>query len=66
MASHGAALQAVDSQPDMQALQANGESAVMLLYLNKATWVEQGDVLERDVRAARAAGVMPGQTCSPG
>ena len=25
----------------------------MLLYLNKDTWVEQGEVLERDVRAAR-------------
>ena len=39
--------------PDVQALRENGESAVMLLYLNKDTWVEQGEVLERDVRAAR-------------
>ena len=39
--------------PDVQALKENGESAVMLLYLNKDTWVEQGEVLERDVRAAR-------------
>jgi hypothetical protein len=26
----------------------------MLLYLNQKTWVEEGEVLERDVRAARA------------
>ena len=29
----------------------------MLLYLNKGTWVEHGDALEKDVRAARAAGL---------
>merc|ERR1719469_1691127 len=39
--------------PDVQALKDNGESAVMLLYLNKDTWVEHGEALERDVRAAR-------------
>ena len=49
MASGGAALRVVDSQP----VQASGVSAFMLLYLNDKTWVEQGDVLERDVRAAR-------------
>ena len=57
MARGGAALQVVDSQPDMQALQADGVSACMLLYLNKGTWVEHGDALEKDVRAARAAGL---------
>ena len=49
MASGGAALRVVDSQP----VQASGGSAFMLLYLNEKTWIEQGDVLERDVRAAR-------------
>ena len=53
MASNGAAIRVVDTMPDVQALRENGESAVMLLYLNKDTWVEQGEVLERDVRAAR-------------
>ena len=50
MASGGAALRVVESQPDVQA---SGETAFMLLYLNEKTWVEQGDVLERDVRTAR-------------
>ena len=50
MASGGAALRVVESQPDVQA---SGETAFMLLYLNEKTWIEQGDVLERDVRAAR-------------
>ena len=53
MAGNGAAIRVVDTIPDVQALKENGESAVMLLYLNKDTWVEQGEVLERDVRAAR-------------
>ena len=53
MASNGAAIRVVDTMPDVQVLRENGESAVMLLYLNKDTWVEQGEVLERDVRAAR-------------
>eukprot|EP00964_Phaeocystis_antarctica_P005331 scaffold2916_cov70-Phaeocystis_antarctica.AAC.2 len=53
MASNGAAIRVVDAMPDVQALKENGELAVMLLYLNKDTWVEQGEVLERDVRAAR-------------
>ena len=53
MASNGAAIRVVDAMPDVQALKENAESAVMLLYLNKDTWVEQGEVLERDVRAAR-------------
>jgi len=47
------AIRVVDSMPDVQALRDNGESAAMLLYLNKDTWVDQGEVLERDVRAAR-------------
>ena len=53
MANNGAAMRVVDTMPDVQALKENEESAVMLLYLNKDTWVEQGEVLERDVRAAR-------------
>ena len=53
MASNGAEIRVVDTVPDVQALKENGEWAVMLLYLNKDTWVEQGEVLERDVRAAR-------------
>ena len=53
MASSGAAIRVVDAMPDVQALKEHGESAAMLLYLNKDTWVEQGEVLERDVRAAR-------------
>ena len=53
MPSNCAAIRIVDSMPDVQVLKGNGESAVMLLYLNKDTWVEQGEVLERDVRAAR-------------
>lgn len=49
------AIRVVESVPtDVQALTHNGGSAFyMLLYLNKDTWVEQGEVLERDVRAAR-------------
>ena len=54
MAMGGAEIQVVDSQPDMQAVRSTGGSAFMLLYLNEKTWVEQGEVLERDVRAARA------------
>ena len=53
MASNGAAIRVVDTMPDVQALKDDGESAIMLLYLNKDTWVKQGEVLERDVRAAR-------------
>ena len=37
MASSGAAIRVVDTIPDVQALKENGESAVMLLYLNKDT-----------------------------
>ena len=49
------AIRVVESVPaDVQVLTHNGGSAFyMLLYLNKDTWVEQGEVLERDVRAAR-------------
>ena len=57
MASDGAALQVVHSQPDMRELQADGASAFLLLYLNKETWVEHGNALENDVRASRAAGL---------
>ena len=53
IASNGAAIRVVNLVPDVQALKDSGESVVMLLYLNKDTWVEQGEVLERDVRAAR-------------
>ena len=53
MASNGAAIRVVDTMPDVQALKERGESAAMLLYLNKDTWIEQSEVLERDVRAAR-------------
>ena len=55
MASDDDAIRVVNSMPDVQALTNNGESAVvcMLLYLNTDTWVKQGEVLERDVRAAR-------------
>jgi len=56
-ASTGAATRVVDTMPGVQALKEKGESAVLLLYLNKDTWVEQGEVLERDVRAARKAGL---------
>ena len=53
MASNGAAIRVVDTMPDVKALKESGESAAMLLYLNKDTWVEQSEVLEHDVRAAR-------------
>eukprot|EP00964_Phaeocystis_antarctica_P123593 scaffold87284_cov67-Phaeocystis_antarctica.AAC.8 len=53
MASNGAAIRVVDLMPDVQALKDRGESMIMLLYLNKDTWVEQGEVLKRDVQAAR-------------
>ena len=53
MARNGAAIRVVDTMPDVQALKEKGESAVMLLYLNKDTWLEHGEMLERDVRAAR-------------
>ena len=53
MASNGASIRVVDMMPDVTALKESGESAAMLLYLNKDTWVEQSEVLEHDVRAAR-------------
>ena len=53
----GDAIQVVERRPDARGLEAQGKSVVMLLYLNKDTWVEQGEVLERDVRAARKAGL---------
>ena len=54
LASGGAAIRVVDRKPNMQALIAAGESAVMLLYLNEDTWVEQSKELERDVRATNS------------
>ena len=53
MASDDDAIRVVNSMPDVQALTNNGESVCMLLLLNTDTWVKQGEVLERDVRAAR-------------
>ena len=51
-----AKIRVVDAKPDVQALDASGESVVMLLYLNKDTWVgPQGEVLEQDVWAARGS-----------
>ena len=51
------AVQVVDEQPDVQTLNTTGEYVAMLLLLNKDTWVKHGEVLERDIRAARAAGI---------
>ena len=51
LASGGAAIRVVGHKPNVQALNAAGESTVMLLYLNKDTWVKQSSELERDVRA---------------
>ena len=45
-------IRVVTRKPNVKALEANGESVAMLLYLNKNTWLEpnQGKLLERDVR----------------
>ena len=40
------------SRPDPVELERRGEKAFMLLVLDRDTWVKQGAVLERDVRAA--------------
>ena len=53
MSQGGAPIRVVDSKPDMRALEQNGEAGAMLLYLNQDTWIEQGEALERDVRATR-------------
>ena len=53
LAAGGAVIRVVDRKPQVPVLNANGENAAMLLYLNKDTWIQQGEVLERDVRAAR-------------
>ena len=53
MAGGAADLRVVSAPPDVVALQRNGESVFMLLYLNEKTWVEQGAALEGDVRVAR-------------
>ena len=50
LASAGDAIQVVERQPDVQVLEAEGKSVVMLLYLNKDTWAEPR-ALEHDVRA---------------
>ena len=40
-------------KPDTARLALEGKSALMLLYLNKDTWIKDAKLLERDVRAAR-------------
>ena len=49
----GAHIQVVDSQPD------GASPALVLLYLNKDTWVQNGKLLECDVRAARGLQARP-------
>ena len=51
LASSGGTIQVVERRPDVRLLEAQGKSAVMLLYLNKDTWAAQPSVLEHDVRA---------------
>ena len=54
MAAGGQTVKVVDSQDStLTGVRALGHTLVhMLLYLNDETWLKQGDVLERDVRAA--------------
>ena len=47
----GDAVRVVHSKPDVLQVEANGEMAAMLLYLNKDTWVRHGEALELDVRS---------------
>ena len=47
-----------DAPADIAALEKDGETFAMLLYLNKDTWSVDGDELENDVRYAR--GEKPG------
>ena len=54
LASAGDAIQVVERRPDVQVLEAQGKSVVMLLYLNKDAWVAQPGVLEHDVRATHS------------
>ena len=57
LAGGGDAIQVVERRPDVRALEAQGKSATMLLYLNKDTWAAQPGVLERDVRSATRLGL---------
>ena len=50
LASSGHAVRVVERRPNARLLDAQGESAAMLLYLNKDTWAAQPSVLEHDVR----------------
>jgi hypothetical protein len=51
LASGGGTIRVLERRPDVRLLEAQGKSAVMLLYLNKDTWAAQPSVLEHDVRA---------------
>lgn len=53
MAVGDSMIEVTDVQPNAAQLARNGESAFMLLYLSKDTWVKDGRLLERDVWAAR-------------
>eukprot|EP00908_Phaeocystis_cordata_P010222 Transcript_21062.p1 GENE.Transcript_21062~~Transcript_21062.p1 ORF type:complete len:283 (-),score=92.94 Transcript_21062:195-1043(-) len=53
MAVGDSMIEVTDVQPNAAQLARNGESAFMLLYLSKNTWVKDGRLLERDVWAAR-------------
>ena len=53
-AGHHESVRVVTSKPDADELALNDESSVMLLYLNRDTWVKQGEALERDVDALRS------------
>ena len=50
LAGGGDAIQVVERKPNARLLDAQGQSAAMLLYLNKDTWAAQPEVLEHDVR----------------
>ena len=50
----GDAIHVVERRPDARVLEAQGQSVVMLLYLNKDTWAAQPSVLEHDVRATHS------------
>lgn len=55
MSGGSATIRVVHSEPDMRELESNGEAgAMLLLYLNQDTWIEQGEALERDVRATQS------------
>ena len=53
--ARGHAIRVVDSQPDVAELDRNGETGVLLLYLNAQTWTDPDlcGVLERDVSTAK-------------